>query len=400
MNEEPVRSLQIVHSLGMGGAETWLMEVLRLWARTGEGTMDFLLTGGHRGIFDDEASSLGAKLHYIPFGKRSILSFRRDFRKLLRDGKYDALHDHQDHISGWHFMFGGDHLPGIRVTHVHNASHQILNNYGVSLRRRVNSQLGKMLVLRYVTHIAGTSNQLIREYGFSEGMFRGLPKSALYCGFDQARFAGDRVEARQRLLEELGWPDDVRIILYAGRIDRSPDPDHPLTSKNSGFAVDVAIASATREPRIRMILAGKPSDATPELEARAERAGVGDRIRFLGIRHDIEALMKASDLLLFPSRGEGLGMVAVEAQSAGLPVLMSTAVPEESIVVPELVARKNLKDGIESWSDEVINAVTRPKPMTLTEANERVAASPFSLMNSAKALRQLYANGSLPGGES
>jgi glycosyltransferase EpsF len=319
---------------------------------------------------------------------------------LLRDGKYDVLHDHQDYISGWHFMFGGRCLPGIRVTHVHNASHQILNNYGVSLRRRISSQLGKMLVRRYVTHIAGTSNQLIREYGFSEAMFGEVPKSAVYCGFDQSRFAGDRAEARQRLLEELGWPEDSCIILYAGRIDRSPDPDHPLTSKNSGFAVDVAIASALKEPRIRMILAGKPSDATPMLEARAQRAGVGDRIRFLGIRHDIEALMKASDLLLFPSRGEGLGMVAVEAQSAGLPVLMSTGVPEESIVVPELVTRKDLKDGVESWSGEVIHMAMRRKPVTLTEANRKVEASLFSLRNSATALRQLYTNGSLPESES
>jgi hypothetical protein len=56
------RVLQIVDTLGMGGAETWLMEVLRLWSKTGAASMDFLLTGGRREIFDEEARCLGANL--------------------------------------------------------------------------------------------------------------------------------------------------------------------------------------------------------------------------------------------------------------------------------------------------------------------------------------------------
>lgn len=69
-----------------------------------------------------------------------------------------------------------------------------------------------------------------------------------------------------------------------------------------------------------MILAGEPSPATSVLERRVAEAGLSGRILFVGIRSDIHRLMLGSDLLLFPSRGEGLGMVAVEAQAAGLPV--------------------------------------------------------------------------------
>ena len=55
----PVRVLQIIDSLGMGGAETWLMEVLRLWSKSGVCRIDFLATSGNPGIFDDEARQLG-----------------------------------------------------------------------------------------------------------------------------------------------------------------------------------------------------------------------------------------------------------------------------------------------------------------------------------------------------
>jgi glycosyltransferase involved in cell wall biosynthesis len=358
--------------------------------------MDFLLTSGQRGIFDDEAAALGAKLHYIPFGKKTLPRFIRDFRSLLREESYDAIHHHQDYVSGWHFLVGTALLPRVAVTHVHNPSYQIINNYGVSLRRRVTSKIGRTLVKRYTTHVAGTSRQLISEYGFDEGPLGKLPKAALYCGFDPARFAGDSHGARQSLLTELDWPSDSRVVLFAGRIDQSPDPDHPQAHKNSGFAVDVAIAAAKNDPKIRMILAGNPSDATPELEARIASAGLAGRIRFLGVRRDIESLMMASDLLFFPSRGEGLGMVAVEAQAAGLPVLMSTAVPGESVVIPELVTRKDLKEGAAAWARTLADLLAAEKPVSAAEANRRVDASPFSLRNSAGNLYQLYTKGLLP----
>ncbi len=120
------------------------------------------------------------------------------------------------------------------------------------------------------------------------------------------------------------------------------------------------------------------------------------RIRFLGVRRDIESLMMASNLLFFPSRGEGLGMVAVEAQAAGLPVLMYTAVTEESVVIPELVRRKDLKEGAAAWARTLGDLLAAEKPVSAAEANRRVDASPFSLRNSAGNLYQLYTKGLLP----
>ena len=122
----PIKVLQIVDTLGMGGAETWLMEVLRLWSKTGACQIDFVATSGNPGIFDDEARQLGAQVHYLRYGRAHLTRFVRKFRQLLRDGKYDAIHDHQDYASGWHFLMGRDWLPKIRVTHVHNPSYQIL----------------------------------------------------------------------------------------------------------------------------------------------------------------------------------------------------------------------------------------------------------------------------------
>ena len=264
MNQErPIRVLQVIDSLSMGGAETWLMEVLRLWSKSDVCRIDFLATSGKPGIFDEEARRLGAQIHYMRYGRANVSQFARQFRQLLRKEQYHAIHDHQDYTSGWHFLMGGSALPPVRVTHVHNPAYQIRNNYGVTLSRRLTARGGMALVARYSTHITGTSRQVIAEYGFDASRFRRIPKAALYCGFDPARFLGDPVAAKASVSHEFGWPEDTKIILFAGRIDRSPDLGHPQNHKNAGFAVSVGIECARRDRRVRMLLAGKPSPAVP-----------------------------------------------------------------------------------------------------------------------------------------
>jgi glycosyltransferase involved in cell wall biosynthesis len=137
-----------------------------------------------------------------------------------------------------------------------------------------------------------------------------------------------------------------------------------------------------------MLLAGSHSPAVPIIEQRITEAGLEGRIRFIGIRKDLERLMLGTDVLLFPSRGEGLGMAAVEAQAAGLPVLVSNMVPRECVVVPELVRFQKVEAGEAVWASELLQLVAqRPD---ISEANRRVTVSPFSISRSACALLQLY----------
>lgn len=384
-----IKVLHVVDNLGMGGAETWLMELLRFWHRIGASgpQFDFLATGGIPTHYDAEAKRYGSTIYYLRYGRTHIPSFARGFRRILRDGRYHAIHDHGDHSAGWHFLFGGRTLPQVRIVHVHNPAFQIRNNYGVTVGRRLTGMIGKALVARYATHITGTSRQAIGEYGFDAPLFRHLPRMAIHCGFDTSLYAeGDG--ARRSVRDEFGWPADAKIILFAGRIDPSPDGGHPQTHKNSAFAVSVAIEAARSDDLIRMVLAGQPSAAVPILNARIAAAGLAGRIRFVGVRGDLKRLMAGSDILLFPSRGEGLGMVAVEAQAAGLPVLASTAVPRECLVVPELVRFERLQRSAGEWAQALLEHLARPRDSAA--ANRRVAASPFAIENSAQALLDLY----------
>lgn len=389
------RSLKVLHlidNLGMGGAEAWLIELARLWqAEGGLVRMDILATGGRPGALDAEATALGARIHYLRFGRGELPAFAAGFRRLLRDGGYDALHDHQDHASGWHYLIGGGRLPPVRITHVHNPAYQMVSNYGVTARRRLTGRIGKRLAARYATQIIGTSREAITAWGFDEPAFAGTPKAALYCGFDPSRFVAGAA-ARASVRAEFGWPADAKVVLFAGRFDVSTDFGHPQNHKNSAFGVSVAIACARQDPSMCFVFAGPFSEATPALREQVETAGVGDRIVFAGIRRDVGRLMGGADALFFPSRAEGLGMVAVEAQAAGMPVLASTGVPRECVVIPELVRFLELDAGAEAWREALTALVRAPRADPL-EANRRVAASPFAISHSARQLAELYRPG-------
>jgi glycosyltransferase involved in cell wall biosynthesis len=227
------------------------------------------------------------------------------------------------------------------------------------------------------------------EYGFDDPQFQKIPKRALYCGFDTDRFAGDPVAARNSICAAFTWPTDVRILLFAGRTDRGSDLGHPQNHKNSGFAVRLGIEAARRDPSIRLLMCGAPSKATPILQARIDEAGCSERIVMAGIRKDIERFMLAADLLLFPSRGEGLGMVAVEAQAAGLPVLASTSVPKECLVVQGMVRFLDVSSDLQPWIVAIDDLFAREK-CDRKACNSSVAASAFAICNSAEQLERVY----------
>jgi glycosyltransferase involved in cell wall biosynthesis len=382
--------LHIVGSLGMGGAETWLMELLRLWHRQGSDRpqIDVLLTSATRGIFDDEARQLGAKLHYVRYGRAHLVRFVTEFRRILREGKYDAIHDHADLASGWHFLIGGA-LPPVRVTHVHNAWMHIESNYAVTVPRRIATVVGKRLVLLLATHVCGTSEHVLRQYGFPLNQAGHPIVSAVHCAFDVTKFNAPRQHDRASVLREFLWPDESKIVLFAGRLDPTAEFGHPKNQKNSWFALNAARAATEKQPSVRLLMAGAGNHSRLELESRIERWGLKDKLRLIGVRQDMARLMRAADVLLFPSRDEGLGMVAVEAQAAGLPVLASTAVPRECVVIPELYDALPLGKPIEIWADALLRIMNKPRS-PLEFCRRAVESSPFAIANSARRLEQIY----------
>jgi glycosyltransferase involved in cell wall biosynthesis len=393
-----LRVLQVFSVLSVGGAETWLMALLKYFNESADSLpvkvkCDILLTGGEPSVFDEEAKSLGARLYYVPFSRRHPIRFLREFRRILKAGHYDVIHDHQDYIAGLHFAMGLGRLPGVRIAHVHNPSYQRAE-YGKGLMRRSVRPLGSLGLGYLATHVMGTSRQIVSEYGFDGLDSCGIALGAACCGFDVTSYEGNREQVHAELCRVFGWRPSAKIILFVGRLDAGEviHLGRTMSHKNPAFALEVAKECISSDPDVRLLMAGAGDNKRREFGSQIREWGLEEKIKLLGVRSDVPRLMLGSDLLLFPSLAEGLGMVVVEAQAAGLRVLASGTTPRECSVVPGLVNFLSLDLTARDWADEVGRVIDLGR-VESSYCLEAIRRSPFSIENSAANLMKLYRGG-------
>ncbi|HUH06902.1 MAG TPA: glycosyltransferase [Egibacteraceae bacterium] len=128
---------------------------------------------------------------------------------------------------------------------------------------------------------------------------------------------GDRQAARRSL-------GGGRIVLFVGRLQPLKSPDIAVRAL---AAVDRLLGE--HEPPARLVICGGPSgdragESSPAgLRALASSLGIADRVALLGARpqHELAALYRAADVVIMPSRSESFGLVALEAQACGTPVV-------------------------------------------------------------------------------
>ena len=126
-------------------------------------------------------------------------------------------------------------------------------------------------------------------------------------GIDTARFA-EPVD-RSAVRDSLGLSDDDSVVITVG--EHIPRKNH-----------EACIRAVAALSGVTLLFCGVGELMQP-LQELAETLGVADRVRFLGFRRDVAALLKASDVFLFPSFQEGLPVSLMEAMAAGLPCVVS-----------------------------------------------------------------------------
>jgi glycosyltransferase involved in cell wall biosynthesis len=340
------RVLHVLDGFGMGGAETWLLGQLRYLERHPEIElqMSFLLTGTEPGFLYSEFEKFSHGIHQIRISKNLKLREVKDMRHILKSGGFDAIHFHQDYTSGLIQALLVGRLPAVVVAHFHNPKYQQDFIYDVSLRRSIMLKLGKLFCAQFSTHFIGTSWKILDTYDTKKPLFSKIHKEAIYCFFDLSRFSD--IDQTKRP----GSNSNHYNVLFIGRLDSSTDFDNPGNHKNSALALSIIKELIDQGLKVKFDMVGKSDHALKKHERLISQLSLEGQVQIHGIKKEIEPFLEKANLLLFPSREEGMGMVAIEAQAAGLPVLKSDGVPDEVICIQKSVNSISLHATIEEWA--------------------------------------------------
>ncbi|HEY4626271.1 MAG TPA: glycosyltransferase, partial [Blastococcus sp.] len=169
---------------------------------------------------------------------------------------------------------------------------------------------------RLIANTEEEARQLVRLYGADPARTLVVPP-----GVDLDRFApGDRAAARRAI----GIPDAAVVLLFVGRIQPLKAPDVLLHAAAELLADDPALRD-----RLEVHVVGAPSgsglEAPKQLEKLAATLGIADRVRFHPPQPPelLADHYRAADVTVVPSHNESFGLVALEAQACGTPVVAS-----------------------------------------------------------------------------
>ncbi len=373
--------MKVIHAVDRmhrEAVENWLVRMFLYGRRCGlELDWTFYCELPDKGVLEDEVRSLGGKIVHSPVPLAAKLPFMKAFRQTLESGGYDVLHCHHDLISAM-YLVASIGLPiRRRLVHVHNADGDVRTNN--RWKQFCLRPILRQICLSLADRVVGISQHTLDA--FIHGRPRRLGRDVVhYYGVDPTRFvsaSGDRAGFRRGL----DFPEDALVLLFAGRI---------VPEKNPRFAVEVLAELRRLNSQVVGVFLGDGSLRSATIES-AQRLGIAQQCRFLGWSDDVPEIMACCDWFILPRPEqpmEGLGLAVIEAQLAGLRLLLSRGIADDPLLPTACVTRLTLAAGPEAWARAALDILAQPKPSRKTAANA-LAHSPFDMHFALRDLLQL-----------
>lgn len=351
MGERP-RLLFTGMTANPGGKESFILSAFRA---LGDDFECWFLADRPTLAYQDEITDLGGRIVTIRPRSQSPTGNLRDLRDLFGAVAFEVVWSHQT-VLNTIAPLGLAKRAGVPVRVMHSHSTQNMGTWVAATAHPVNKRLlGRVANRRFAC------SQVAAHWFYGTGEYQLVPNI-----FDVERFTFDP-EERSLTRASLGLSPDTIALVHAARFG---------VEKNHELDLAVVAELRARGRDVVLLLVGD-GERRPLVEDAVLREGLSEHVRFLGIRSDVPQLLQAADLMLLPSRFEGLPYTVLEAQAAGLPVLVSDRVSPDCRAGGE-VRFVELEASAGAWADAVedlLRSCVRPAGVNPLRGSEFDATS-------------------------
>lgn len=362
MSTNPIRILQMIGGLNMGGSQAFVMNLYRNIDKS-QIQFDFVLDHPNERFFVPEVEKMGAKVYFLPsFNGKNANEVIKSWNHFFEEHKeYRVLHSHIRSYASLYIHVAKKH--GVK-TIIH--SHSTSNGSGISSVVKAIMQYP----LRYQADILASCSNYAGNWLFGKKKCKSEKYVFLPNAINLETYKIDPT-IREQYRKNLNVSNE-RVYCHVGRLHEA---------KNHMFLLEVFNEIRIRESNSHLLIVGAGT-LEEKIKEKIRELELEKHVSMLGARNDVAQLMMASDVFLFPSKWEGLPVTVVEAQASGLPCLISDRITHD-VVLSDLVEMMNLSSSIQ-WAERAIKMSGRK------DVHANIISAGFSVNDLAKKMLKLY----------
>lgn len=362
--QKPIRVLCFGVHDQLGGVETFIKNHYSHMDHQAV-HFDFVSQYSHM-CFQEDFEQMGSTVYRIPNVKRNVIGYWRGISRLFKNQNYDVCYVNM--------LSSANVLPlyiakKMKIKHIIAHSHN--GNTPKGALRKIMHSFNRKALYRYVTDFWACS-QTAGNWLFGklpEGVLKVIPNA-----IDTGRFRFCE-EKRSEMRKSL----DIENCFVLGNVGRFMEQKNPL------FLIDIFNKVKEKKQNSILLLIGE-GDLQPSIQEKVDQLGLHESVRFLGIQKQVEDYYQAMDCFLLPSLFEGLPVVLVEAQTAGLMCFTSSTVTRE-VQLTDNLYYIGLEKPPEEWADCILTEQGKKRD----EMYSAVKKGGYDIVSAAKMLTDRFA---------
>lgn len=362
-----IRVIHVLESLNRNGTETFIMNLLRNIDRS-KLMFDFLIFKESDHGFQDEVLKLGSRIYILPHRKKNLIAYRKALNNFFmkHSSEYSVIHMHGMSLTTiaplvYAKKFGVEK----RIFHIHSTKCSGFHN-------RILHSINRRRLSRYTTLCLACSKQSVSWINPDN---KPRPASEILVnGIDLSRFKFCP-NLRRSLRVEYAIGDKTMVIGHVGSFNQV---------KNQQFLLRLLDACLKKGLDVRLCCVGT-GKLFENFKRKVKSKGLQDKVILPGFTEKPEEYLRLFDIFVMPSLHEGFPLALIEAQCAGLPVLVSDKITAETKLTPNF-RFLSLKTNILEWVDACIDLSGENRD----SGTDNSSLAPYSIKNTVKKLEAIY----------